>query len=234
VVNSGERRTEDLSSATSARLERRYVPLDTTRARSALGLGLGGAAALGAAVYGSWLAELPMRGAGVAWVAALLLLCAAPLLASRRPPSITVGDLGVSFGEPNEASRLPWCDIQSIRLSDESMTVATASAEHRVVLPAHAFAAARIVREASLRIGARVDISPRAHERLPNLERDTAMVVAAPRLQVAGRRCRASGEPITFEADARWCATCAALYHARHLPKECAACGRPPELPLGA
>lgn len=233
-MNSGERRTEDLSSATSARLERRYAPLGTARARTALGLGLGGSAALGAAVYGSLLAELPMRGAGIAWGAGALLLIAGLLLNSRRPPSITVGDLGVILGEPHEAARVPWCDIQSIRLSDDSLRIATATAEHRVVLPAHAFAAARIVREASLRIGARVDISPKAHERLPKLEHDTSELLAAPHLQVAGRRCTASNVPITFEADARWCATCAALYHAQHLPKECTSCGRPPALPLGA
>jgi hypothetical protein len=83
------------------------------------------------------------------------------------------------------------------------------------------------VAEASRRIPSRVDISPKAHERLPRLVDAEGVVVPATRLQLAGQKCSASGVSITFESDARLCANCAALYHVQHVPAACLRCERP-------
>jgi hypothetical protein len=106
------------------------------------------------------------------------------------------------------------------------LRIETARGPQQVSLVAHGRAAARIVAEAAQRIGARLDLSPRAHERLPALSEQDGEVVPAGRLQLAGRKCLASGVSITFESDARLCDQCAALYHRAHAPAECKSCGR--------
>jgi hypothetical protein len=107
------------------------------------------------------------------------------------------------------------------------LSIETARASQRLSLVAHGPAAARIVAEAAQRIGSRLELSPRAHERLPTLKESDGEVVPAGRLQLAGRKCLASGTSITFESDARPCDQCAALYHRQHVPAECKSCGRP-------
>jgi hypothetical protein len=109
----------------------------------------------------------------------------------------------------------------------EELRLETKDGALAVPLVPHARAAARILAEASLRIGARVDVSPRAHERLPPLTEHDAELVPLGRLQLAGRKCTASGTSITFESDARLCENCAALYHVSHAPVTCLRCERP-------
>jgi hypothetical protein len=139
---------------------------------------------------------------------------------------VRVGELGVIVGDPAEAERLHWYALSAVRIVGDDLRLE--SSEGAVVLPlaAHAPAAARIVAEASRRIGARVDISPRAHERLPRLSEAAGQRVPAARLQLAGQKCTASGSSITFESDARSCENCAALYHVKHVPAACLRCGQ--------
>jgi hypothetical protein len=213
--------------ASSERVERLFVPQGGSRSKLALGLGMLGCAALGAGVYGVWLARQPV---GVAWpllIGGLAAAAVAWFLSSAGPPPVRVGELGVIVGDPAEARRLHWHEVSSVRIAADELRIE--SHEHPVALPlaAHGQAAARIVAEASQRIPSRVDISPRAHERLPRLVDAEGVVVPATRLQLAGQRCAASGVSITFESDARLCANCAALYHVQHVPAACLRCERP-------
>jgi hypothetical protein len=193
----------------------------------ALGLGLLGSAALGAGAYGLWLAPEVVAGSAALLFGGLLALSAALLLSPRATPPVRVGALGVMLGEPPEAQRVPWCEIQNVRVVGEELRLETKDGALPVPLVAHARAAARILAEAAQRIGARVDVSPRAHERLPPLTDDHAELVPLVRLQLAGRKCTASGTSITFESDARLCENCAALYHVSHAPLSCLRCERP-------
>jgi hypothetical protein len=43
-------------------------------------------------------------------------------------------------------------------------------------------------------------------------------------LVMTGAPCAASGEPITFDADARFCPQCAEVYLAAHVPERCVRC----------
>jgi hypothetical protein len=203
------------------------VPQGGSRSKLALGLGMLGCAALGAGVYGAWLARQPV---GAAWPLLIGGLAAAALawwLSSAEAPPVRVGELGVIVGDPAEARRLHWHEVSGVRIAGEELRLE--STEHPVALPlaAHGRAAARIVAEASRRIPSRVDISPKAHERLPRLVDAEGVVVPATRLQLAGQKCAASGVSITFESDARLCANCAALYHVQHVPAACLRCERP-------
>jgi hypothetical protein len=213
--------------ASSERVERLFVPQGGSRSKLALGLGMLGCAALGAGVYGAWLARQPV---GAAWPLLLGGLAAAVVAwfsSSAAAPPVRVGELGVIVGDPAEARRLHWHEVSAVRIAADELRIDSHEHPVALALSAHGQAAARIVAEASQRIPSRVDISPKAHERLPRLVDAEGVVVPATRLQLAGQRCAASGVSITFESDARLCANCAALYHAQHVPAACLRCERP-------
>jgi hypothetical protein len=212
--------------ADGARVERHFQARPPSSAKVVLGLGFLGSAALGAGVAGLWLAPSVVPGASALLAGGALGLIVA-LYGGREVPPVRVGELGVTFGDPAEATRLAWCDVRAVRIAGDALRLETAGAPVAVPLGAHGRAAARILAEASKRIGERVDVSPKAHERLPALADSDGEIVPALRLQLAGRRCAASGKSITFESDARLCPNCAALYHAGHVPAECTSCKRP-------
>ena len=186
-----------------------------------------GCAGLGAAVYGLWLAPDPISGSGWILSAGVLSAALGAALGMRQGQALRVGPFGVTLGDPREVQRLPWCDMQRLHVAGEALRIETARSPLEVPLAAYGPGVARILAEAAARIGERVDVSPRAHERLPALSETAGEIVPAGRLQVAGRKCLASGSSLTFETDARWCDNCAALYHRQHVPAACASCGRP-------
>ncbi|HTV23735.1 MAG TPA: hypothetical protein VMG12_33825, partial [Polyangiaceae bacterium] len=149
------------------------------------------------------------------------------LLSPAEPPAVRVGELGVIVGDPAEARRVHWHEVSAVRIAGDELRVESSDGVRVLSLAAHAPASARIIAEASRRIPTRVDISPKAHERLPRLDAAEGSVVPAARLQLAGQKCAASGISITFESDARLCANCAALYHVQHVPEACLRCERP-------
>lgn len=214
------------ATAASAGTERRFLPAPSSRSKWAFGLALLANALLGAAFYGFWLAPEPVSGSAALALAALGALAAASAMRRREPPALRVGELGVTFGEPAEAPRVAWCEIKKLHVVGAQLRLDTEHGQIDVPLVAHARGVTRILAEASLRIGSRVDVSPRAHERLPQLRDTDGEIVPVAGLQVTGRKCAASGKSITFESDARLCESCAALYHQSHVPAQCLRCER--------
>lgn len=190
-------------------------------------MGLVGSGALGAAVYGLWLSAEPVPGSSALLVGGLVASLAAAFLKPSQPPPVRVGALGVMLGEPPEARRVYWYELDRVRIAAEDLELLTADGPVRIPLAAHARAAARILAEAALRVPARVDVAPKAHERLPPLLEAEGELVPAARMQLTGRKCLASGTSITFESDARLCEHCSALYHAASTPRRCLRCERP-------
>lgn len=183
---------------------------------------------LGAGFYGAWVAAEAVSGSAALMAGGALCVALSVWLGSRRVAEVRVGELGVIYGDPAEVPRLHWCDVRAVRLSAERLELdAQGGKGVSIPLPAYGAAAARIVAEASQRIPDRVDVAPKAHERLPPLREEDGERVAAARLQLAGRKCTASGKSITFESDARLCESCAALYHVSSVPDVCASCRRP-------
>jgi hypothetical protein len=230
---SSESRSEPLTiGASSERSERLFLPSAGSASKLALGLGMLGCAASGAGVYGAWLAPHALSQAWPLLIGGIAVAAAAAFIGAKAPPPVRVGELGVLVGDPAEARRVPWYEIDAVRITGEELRLESKEESLALPLGTHARAAARIVAEAAQRIPGRVDISPRAHERLPRLDdvegsdADGERVSAA-RLQLAGQRCLASGTSITFESDARLCPNCAAIYHASHVPAACLRCERP-------
>jgi hypothetical protein len=214
------------SDSAAARVERRFLPVPTRSFQVGMGLIGLGCVGLGAGVFGRWFMPEPVASAGWLLAAGAALVAAGAFVRAQQPPAVRVGALGITLGDPQEAQCLPWCDVQRIHADAEALRIETARGPLALSLAAHGRAAARIVAEAAQRIGTRLELSPRAHERLPALTDADAEVVPAARLQLAGRKCLASGVSITFESDAHLCEQCAALYHREHVPAACACCGK--------
>jgi hypothetical protein len=223
-----EPRPEPLLLADSGeRFERLFLPSPGSASKLGLGLGMLGCALSGAGVYGSWLAPHPPSASPALLIGGLVVAALAAFIAPKAPPPVRVGELGVIVGDPAEARRLYWHEIDAVRIDGDSLLLSSKQTPVSLSLVEHARAAARLIAEASQRIAARVDISPRAHERLPRLADAEGQRVPAARLQLTGQRCAASDTVITFESDARLCANCAALYHVNHVPAACVRCDRP-------
>lgn len=215
-----------MAAGSGERVERLFVPRPGSASKLQLGFGMLGCAVLGAGFYGAFLAP---HAVGFAWpllALGLVIAATAVLLGPRQPPSVRVGALGIIVGDPAEARRLHWYELEAIGITGDALAIESSQGPIRLPLAAHARAAARIIAEASQRLPGRVDISPKAHERLPRLEDAAGETVPAARLQLAGQKCAASAVTITFETDARLCENCAALYHKSHVPAACSRCER--------
>lgn len=209
----------------SERLERRFAPRLEARRRAAFALGLVAAALLGAGVYGTFIAFGPVPGSGSALLGGVILAALAALWVAQSPPWVRVGDLGVALEGSDGVTRLAWHEIVAVRVVGNQLVLAGEATSLALPLGVHGQAARHVIAEAAQRIGSRVDISSNAHDRLPKADAAEAARVPVAGFQATGKRCRASGTPIAFEADARVCKNCGAIYHARTLPEACSACG---------
>jgi hypothetical protein len=225
-VSNAPRSKAVAATGSGERVERLFVSRPGSASKIQLAAGMLGCAALGAGFYGAFLAPHPVSAAWPLLALGIVVAATALLLGPRQAPSVRVGELGIIVGDPAEARRLYWYELEAIGIADEALAIESSQGPIRLPLAAHAAAAARIIAEASQRLPSRVDISPKAHERLPRLEDAAGQTVPAARLQLAGQKCAASGVTITFETDARLCENCAALYHKAHVPAVCSRCER--------
>jgi hypothetical protein len=209
------------------RFERRFLPTDGAERWLPFGLGMLGALLLGAACYGALIALSPIKGSGYVFVAGVLLGSVGVLWGSRQPAALRVGDLGVALEGSEEVTRLAWHEVKAIRIVGRQLVIASEASNLAIPLRAQGQAARQVIAEAARRIGSRVEVSSKALERLPELATSAGERVPVVGFQVTGRRCMASGTPITFEADATLCRNCGALYHVKYVPETCVACGAP-------
>jgi hypothetical protein len=211
------------------RVELRFAAEGGSRRTLAFALGLLCALLLGAGTYGAFIAPEPVRFSLYLLLGAGALGALGAYLFSQAP-AVRVGDLGLALERAEEVSRLPWYEVKSVGLVQAELVVAGERDTLKVRIDEHGPAAREIVAQAARRIPARVELSSNAHDRLPKGGAAGAWVPVLG-FQVTGRRCMSSGTPITFEADARVCPNCAALYHVRSVPETCKACKvelRPP------
>lgn len=209
--------------------ERRFVPNATSRSKLILLLGCLGAMMLGAGFYGQWLmAEAPSVAAWLLGGGAILTAIAAFLPdPDSRPLRVGPAGLAIELGG-DQPERIAWCEIEKI-VAEGSTIVAHGPGSMRFVagLPHHAAAAAWIVAEALDRIPSRVHVSADVRDKLPSTKDLAGITVTFEPVQVAGKRCKASGKLISFEDDARLCARCAEVYHRDHVGERCLSCEGP-------
>lgn len=205
-------------------VERRFLPGSAQTSVGAFVVGGLGAAALGAGVWGRFFAEPAFEQALYLLVPGAALLAGAVVWGGDQPP-VRIGDAGVALDTNAETARVPWCDVERLHVVRGELLVVSRERTIAVPLGAHAKAAACLLAEAQRRIPRVVDVKGSVVDALPKLEEADGEPLVVADLQVAGRRCAQSDQPITFEGDARLCPNCAAVYHRSHVSERCVVCG---------
>ncbi|HET9958522.1 MAG TPA: hypothetical protein VFQ61_28705 [Polyangiaceae bacterium] len=206
------------------RRERRFTAEPTYASRVTAFAGMGGALVLGAGVYAQWIRDEALSYAPVLVASGAAVLAWALWKSGGPLANVRVGEAGVALEKDNELNRLLWCDIERIALDKSDLLIRGKNAQLRFPLDAHQRAAAWIVSEAGQRVPDVVALSRAEIERLPQTKDSDGELVNIEDVQVAGRHCKATGKPISFEREARLCPTCGEAYLKDHVPKKCLTC----------
>jgi hypothetical protein len=206
------------------RKERRFSPEATYSSRLIAYAGMAGALLLGAGVYAQWVREPPLSYAPFMVAVGGIVLAFALWKSSVELGSVRVGEGGVALEQGSEIVRIFWCDVERIALDGDRISVR--SRQQSIVFPieAHPKATTWLVSEAGRRVPDVVSMSRTEIEKFGEPKELDGEIVSVEQLQVAGRHCRASGKPISFERDARLCPNCGETYLKDQVPKKCVTC----------
>lgn len=209
------------------RVERRFLPQTTPAGWTLLGVGMVGALALGAGVFGQWVQDPPADYAAYLIAVGAAGLSAALWFGELSPIPVRVGDAGIALERGAELVRLGWCDIENVTIEKNQLLVKTADSVFAIPVAAHPQAIAWLLKEGVQRVPDVMNVKRRDLAQLPKPEESAGEELQVEGLQVAGRRCRHSDKLISFEQDARLCPNCCEVYHRLHVPKDCATCKQP-------
>jgi hypothetical protein len=211
--------------------ERRFEAEPGSRANFQALIGGLGATAIGAATYATWGHDVPMEVGPYLFGVGILGIIASSLMGESDGVPIRVGDAGVAVERGgSQPERIPWYEVNQITLEGSDRIVVEA-ANKRIVasLGHHAGAAGWILKEATARIPKRVKVPAEQTPAILAGTDDHGKTLAIEKMQLAGRRCKASNAIISFERDARACKRCGEVYEKKHVPEKCLTC----EAPMG-
>ena len=209
------------------RRELRFQPKTTQSAWLMLALGMLGALALGAGVFGQWVKDPPIDYAVYLVALGAAGLGVALWAGDLSGVPVRVGDAGIALEKGSDLVRLAWCDIERISIDRGQLLAKGDDMTLSIPIAAHPQAAAWILSEAVQRVPNVVDVKRRAIKELPKPDPEAGEELKVEGVQVAGRHCRESETLISFERDARLCPNCCEVYHHQHVPKICATCEQP-------
>lgn len=182
---------------------------------------------MGAGTYAEWVAASAPTYAPYLLLGGLVATGWALSKLLSPAPTIYVGDAGVAFERRGEIERLLWCDVKRIRWEDPYLVIEGASRSMHVKQD-ETLAVGFILKEAEERVAKTLDHSTSSLKAKRKFDSKMApKPVPVAEVQFAGRHCRASRKPITYERFARICPQCAEIYHFDHVPKECLTCQAP-------
>jgi len=188
-----------------------------------------GVAALGAATYATWVHDTPMPVGPYLFGAGIVGVIIASLMGTSDGMPIRVGDAGVAVETGgNQPDRIHWFEIDKVSL-EGSDRIVVEGAKKRIVAPLghHSAAAGWILQEAMARIPKRVTVPPEQTPAILTGTDEHGKTLVVEKMQLAGRRCKASDTIISFERDARSCKRCGEVYEKKHVPEKCLTCGAP-------
>ena len=208
------------------RFERRFEPTSATPAGVLFLVLNAGALAAGAGAVGLYVrASRPDAAPLTTELLAVgaLLLAAATLLTSGGGVRVRVGPSGVAL-EKGDLVRIPWHAIEALR-HEGSRVILEGTSEFgvgvREALPlrTHRTAITALVAEAKRRVPACVPESLASiFDGVPPAAGEE---VALEPVQLAGKRCAASGQPIAFDSDGLACPNCGRVYAKAAAPEAC-------------
>ena len=206
--------------------ERRFVASPSAKGKALLGLLFVGAVVLGAGVYARFVSERMPSYATYLVAGGAILIAIYILIVPEDAYPLLVGDAGVGEEHGEGAKRIPWCDVTAITRDGGTLVLSTeSSGQVRVSLDQHLPAAGRILAEMDERLADHLSIDQAVRQGVPPPDDKDGEVRKVSGVQVAGRRCKASGKVLSFEDDARGCPRCGEVYHHSAVPELCLTCG---------
>ena len=224
TLSMGKKRRGD-TARTVERTEMRIVP---ARSRAMVltfaGTVLGGFL-LGAGTYGQWMASSPMAAAPLLACGGAAVLVGALVWGGFEGTVLRVGDAGIAWEQSGKVvRRVAWYEMQEVGISSGVVRIVVDGAALTFAVSANPVAVAWLAKEAKARLPARWKADKSVVKALPTPSDDDGERLVVEPMQVAGRVCRASKRPITFEQDASFCRTCGEVYLKEYQPKDCIAC----------
>jgi len=216
--------TKKKKKAKRERKERRFTPEQTYSSGAAVGVGMVGALAAGAGVWGQWISETPHSYAPFLFGAGAIALGAALWFGDAGAVPVRIGDAGVALERGTELIRLAWCDLETIEVVGKQLMLRSDKTTLNIPIAAHPKAVAWILAEGTKRVPEVMNVKKSELTGLPEPKDLDGELVLLEGVQVAGRHCAASEKPIAFERDARLCPNCAEVYLKDQVPKKCVTC----------
>ena len=213
-------------SAKRERKERRFSPEQTYSSGAAVAVGMVGALAAGAGVWGQWISETPHNYAAYLFGGGAIALGASLWFGDAGAVPVRVGDAGIALERGTELTRLAWCDLETVEIVGKQLIAKGPSSTFTIPLAAHPRAVAWILAEGTKRVPDAMNVKKSELTGLPEPRDLDGELVPLEGLQVAGRHCAATDKPIAFERDARLCPNCAEVYLKDNVPKKCLTCER--------
>lgn len=208
--------------------ERRFVAKPSGKSKALLGVLFAGAIVLGAGVYERFFSDKVPTPSWATYLVAggALLVAIYILLVPDDAPPLLVGDAGVGEEHGEGVKRIPWCDVVSVSKEGNTLILGTEErGDLRIAIDQHQAAAARVLRELEDRLGENITILEEITQAVGPVSPEEGEARKVGAVQVAGRKCAASGRVLSFEADVRTCARCGQVYHTEEVPLECVTCG---------
>jgi len=218
--------TKKKKKAKRERKERRFSPEQTYSSSSAVAVGMAGALAAGAGVWGQWISETPHGYAPFLFGGGAVALGAALWFGDAGAVPVRIGDAGIALERGSELTRLAWCDLETIEIVGKQLVARGKATSFAIPLAAQPKAVAWILAEGTRRVPDVMNVKQGELKSLPEPKELDGELVALEGVQVAGRKCAASGKTIAFERDARLCPNCAQVYLKDEVPKACVTCER--------
>lgn len=208
------------------RKERRFTPEQTYSSSSAVAVGMLGALAAGAGVWGQWISENPHGYAPFLFGGGAVALGAALWFGDAGAVPVRIGDAGIALERGSDLTRLAWCDLDTVEVVGTQLLARGKSVTFGIPIAAHPKAVAWILAEATKRVPDVMNVKQTELKTLPEPKDLDGELVPLEGVQVAGRHCAASDKAIAFERDARLCPNCAQVYLKDQVPKKCVTCER--------
>ncbi len=218
--------TKKKKKAKRERKERRFSPEQTYASGAVVAVGMLGALATGAGVWGQWISETPHAYAPFLFGGGAIALGASLWFGDAGAVPVRVGDAGIALERGTEVTRLAWCELDTIEVSGKQLVAKGKTGTFTIPLAAHPKAVAWILAEGTRRLPEVMNVKRSELTGLPEPKDLDGELVPLEGVQVAGKHCAATNKPISFERDARLCPNCAQVYLKDAVPKKCVTCER--------